>query len=259
MEDESVNTQEVAETGEVVETSENTAQEVAETETQGTQETQETSATEERDYEKDAAFANLRRQLEEARQGKDKLEKDLKTMTSEKERLAKSLGLFGFTGETTDDIEDQAKAYFSNTPVEQIRQARIAEAERIAKENSLAEQLKYYQEKEVKERMAQDLAEIQKLNPTVKSLEDLPKEYFDLIAKGVEGSKAYKLLEIDGFFEKATQNAEQNAIAKIQANTKASVGSANNGQAAEKVSYANMSDAEFEKLIQKVKRGETAS
>ena len=67
------------------------------------------------------------------------------------------------------------------------------------------------------------------------------------------------MLEIDGIFQTATQNAEQKAVAKIQANAKASVGSANNGQAAEKVSYANMSDTEFEKLIQKVKRGETAS
>ena len=84
------------------------------------------------------------------------------------------------------------------------------------------------------------------------------KEYFDYVSKGIEGAKAYKLLEIDGIFQTATQNAEQKAVAKIQANAKASVGSASGG-VSEPVSYANMSDAEFDKLLAKVKRGEMTS
>ena len=249
----SENTQEVAEpVEEVVETSEQT-QGVAEPETQSSAENTEIVAenkNESRDYEKDAAYARMRRDKEDAL-------KQLESLKSENARLTNAFGWFGFKG-NTDEIEDQAKAHYTGRSIEEIRQERIAEAQKIAEENSLKEQLKYYKEKEVQERMNKDLADIQKLNPLIKSFEDLPKEYFDYVSKGIEGTKAYKLLEIDGIFQTATQNAEQKAVAKIQANAKASVGSASGG-ISEPVSYANMSDAEFDKLLAKVKRGEMTS
>lgn len=249
-ENESVEIQEVAEpVEEVVETSEQT-QEVAEPETQVEVPAEETKP-ESRDYEKDAAFAKMRRSMEQ-------YQKDFEAMKAEKERLANAFSWYGFKG-TTDEIEDQAKAHYTGRSIEEVRQERIAEAQKIAEENSLKEQLKYYKEKEVQERMNKDLADIQKLNPLIKTFDDLPKEYFDYVSKGIEGTKAYKLLEIDGIFQTATQNAEQKAVAKIQANAKASVGSASGGQTNEPVSYANMSDAEFEKLLAKVKRGEMTS
>lgn len=249
-ENESVEMQEVAEPAEeVVETNE-TTQEVVEPEPQNEKPIEETK-TESRDYEKDAAFAKMRRSMEQ-------YQKDFEAMKAEKERLTNALGWFGFQG-NTDEIEDQAKAHYTGRSIEEVRQERIAEAQKIAEENSLKEQLKYYQEKEVKERMNKDLSDIQKLNPLIKDFNDLPKEYFDYVSKGIEGTKAYKLLEIEGFFQTATQNAEQKAVAKIQANAKASVGSASGGQTNEPVSYANMSDAEFEKLLAKVKRGEMTS
>ena len=241
--------QEVAEPVEdVVETSEQT-QEVAEPETQVEVPVEEKKV-EERDYEKDAAFAKMRRSMEQ-------YQKDFEAMKAEKERLANALGWYGFKG-TTDEIEDQAKAHYTGRSIEEIRQERIAEAQKIAEENSLKEQLKYYQEKEVKERMNRDLGDIQKLNPAIRTFDDLPKEYFDLVSKGIEGTRAYKLLEVEGMFQTATQQAEQKAVAKIQANAKASVGSASGG-VSEPVSYANMSDAEFDKLLAKVKRGEMTS
>lgn len=249
----SENTQEVAEpVEEVVETSEQT-QGVAEPETQSSAENTEIVAenkNESRDYEKDAAYARMRRDKEDAL-------KQLESLKSENARLTNAFGWFGFKG-NTDEIEDQAKAHYTGRSIEEVRQERIAEAQKIAEENSLKEQLKYYKEKEVQERMNKDLADIQKLNPLIKSFEDLPKEYFDYVSKGIEGTKAYKLLEIDGIFQTATQNAEQKAVAKIQANAKASVGSASGG-ISEPVSYANMSDAEFDKLLAKVKRGEMTS
>lgn len=252
-ENESVEMQEVAEpVEEVVETSEQT-QEVAEPETQSSAENTEIVAenkNESRDYEKDAAFAKMRRTMEQS-------QKEMEALKAEKERLANALGWFGFKG-NTDEIEDQAKAHYTGRSIEEIRQERIAEAQKIAEENSLKEQLKYYQEKEVQERMNKDLADIQKLNPLIKTFDDLPKEYFDYVSKGIEGTKAYKLLEIEGIFQTATQNAEQKAVAKMQANAKASVGSASGG-VSEPVSYANMSDAEFDKLLAKVKRGEMTS
>jgi hypothetical protein len=239
--------QEVAEpVEEVVETSEQT-QEVAEPEPQ--QEAEQPKV-EERDYEKDAAFAKMRRSMEQ-------YQKDFEAMKAEKERLANALGWYGFKG-TTDEIEDQAKAHYTGRSIEEVRQERIAEAQKIAEENSLKEQLKYYKEKEVQERMNKDLSDIQKINPLIKTFGDLPQEYFDLVSRGIEGTRAYKLLEVEGMFQTATQQAEQKAVAKIQANAKASVGSASGG-VSEPVSYANMSDAEFDKLLAKVKRGEMTS
>lgn len=246
-ENESVEIQEVADpVEEVVDTNEST-QEVVEPESQQVPPV-EPERTESRDYERDAAFAKMRRSMEQS-------QKDYEAMKAEKERLVNAFGMFGFKG-STDEIEDQAKAHYTGRNIEEIRQERIAQAQKVAEENSLRDKLKYYEEKEVKERMEKDLADIQKLNPSIQSFENLPKEYFDLVSKGIDGTRAYKLLEIEGFFQSAQQQAEQKAVAKMQANAKASVGSASGGQPKEAVSYANMSDEEFEKLIQKVKRGE---
>jgi hypothetical protein len=237
----SENIQEVADLEEnVVDTGEQN-QEVAEPEAQNENPIAETK-TESRDYERDSAYARMRR--------------DLETAMAEKEKLVKALGQFGFNGNTVDDQIDQANAYYTGRNVEDIRQERIAQAQKEAEQNEMRDQLKYYKDKELKERMDRDLSEIQKLNPNIRSFDDLPRDYFELVAKGIEGTRAYKLLHAEGLFQNATQVAEQQAIAKIQANAKASVGSAGSGEIKEKVSYANMSDAEFENLIQKVKRGE---
>lgn len=237
----SENIQEVADLEQnVVDTGEQN-QEVAEPEAQNENPIVETK-TESRDYEKDSAYAKMRR--------------DLETAMAEKDKLVKALGQFGFNGNTVDDQIDQANAYYTGRNVEDVRKERIAQAEKEAEQNAMRDQLKYYKEKELKERMDRDLSEIQKLNPNIRSFDDLPKDYFELVAKGIEGTRAYKLLHAEGLFQNATQVAEQQAIAKIQANAKASVGSAGSGEVKEKLNYDNMSDAEFEKLIEKVKRGE---
>ena len=121
----SVETQEVAEpVEEVVETSEQT-QEVAEPEPQ--QEVEQPKV-EERNYEKDAAYARMRRDKEDAL-------KQLESLKSENARLTNAFGWFGFKG-NTDEIEDQAKAHYTGRSIEEIRQERIAEAQKIAEENS---------------------------------------------------------------------------------------------------------------------------
>lgn len=240
----SENIQEVAELETNVETTSEETQEVAEPENQP----EETKVDNGRDYERDSAYASMRKSVEQS-----KIEYE--AMKAEKERLASALGLFGFKG-STDEIEDQAKAHYTGRSVEEIREERIAQAQKVAEENAMRDKLKYYEKKEIKERMDNDLKEIQKLNPAIKSFDDLPQEYFDLVARGIEGSRAYKVLHSEEFFQSATQAAEQQAIAKIKANEKASVGSAGSGETNQIKSYANMSDAEFEQLISKVKRGE---
>ena len=245
----SVETQEVAEpvVDEVVETSEQT-QEVAEP---VTQEVVDEPKTETRDYEKDAAFAKMRRTMEQS-------QKEMEALKAEKERLANALGWFGFKG-NTDEIEDQAKAHYTGRSIEEIRQERIAEAQKISEEKKMQEELEYYRQKSVQERMAADLKEIQKLDPNIKSWEDMPQKYFENIKKGLDGPDAFMAMRNREYYEKFKKLEEQQNAAKIQANAKASVGSASGGQTNEPVSYANMSDAEFEKLLAKVKRGEMTS
>lgn len=244
----SENIQEVADLEQnVVDTGEQN-QEVAAPEAQNENPIVETK-TESRDYERDSAYARMRRDNEDK-------QKELESLKAEKDKLVKALGQFGFNGNTVDDQIDQANAYYTGRNVEDVRKERIAQAEKEAEQNAMRDQLKYYKEKELKERMDRDLSEIQKLNPNIKSFNDLPKDYFELVAKGIEGTRAYKLLHAEGLFQNATQVAEQQAIAKIQANEKASVGSVGNGEVKGKLNYEEMSDAEFEKLIEKVKRGE---
>lgn len=240
-ENESVENVEVAEPQEVETTNENTP-EVVETVTDDGSS---------RNYEQDAAYARMRREMEQSKREYEKAKAD-------NDKLTKALGLYGFTG-TNDEILDQVNAHYYGKNIEEVRKERIAQAEREAQENDMRSKLRYYENKELEERMASDLSEIQKLNPAIKDFNAMPQEYFDYIKRGIPGIKAYKLLELDGFFDAQKQRAEQEAVAKLQANSKASVGSVSEGKPADKITYANMSDADFEKLIQKVKRGEATS
>ena len=103
--------------------------------------------------------------------------------------------------------------------------------------------------------MDSDLAKIQKLDPNIKSFDDLPKEYFDLIEQGWDGERAFKYLNVEDLYTQKISKAEQNAIEKIQANSKSAVGSLD-GVTTPPKSYADMSDAEFEKIYQRALRGE---
>ena len=248
-ENESVEAQEVAEPEEVVATNEST-QEVVEPETQMETPVEE-QRNEGRDYERDAAFASMRRKMEQ-------YQKDLETTKAEKERLANAFGMFGFVG-NTDEIEDQAKAHWTGRNVEEIRQERIAQAQKDAEQKKLQEELEYYRKKSANERMAADFKEIQKLDPSIKSWNDIPQEYFVNLNKGLDGPNAFMTMRNKEYYEKFKRLEEEQNAAKIQANAKASVGSAGGGQPKEAVTYANMSDAEFEKLLEKVKRGEMTS
>ena len=246
-ENESVEIQEVAEpVEEVVDTNEST-QEVVEPETQ-TETPVEEHKTGGRDYEKDAAFASMRRKMEQYRE-------ELETAKAETGKLVDVLGNYGFRG-NIDEIVDQAKAHYTGRSVEEIRQERIAQAQKDAEQKKLQEELEYYRRKSANERMAADFKEIQKLDPSIKSWNDIPQEYYENLNKGLDGPNAFMTMRNKEYYEKFKRLEEERNAAKIQANAKASVGSAGGGQPKEAVTYANMSDEEFEKLIQKVKRGE---
>lgn len=196
----------------------------------------------------DSAFANMRREMEKHKNESEKLK-------LENQKYVEALKKFGFNGTSTDDILDQVNAHYLGKTVEEVRNERIASETAKQEHDAILEKLKNYEMKEIETQMANDLASIQKINPNIKNLDELGEPFFDLIRKGIDGVKAYKLLEIDGLI--ATQNikAEQEAIKKIKANSQSSVGALSSTPSKPK-SVSEMTEAEFEDFKQRALRGE---
>lgn len=218
MEDESVEMLEVAEPTEVVEQSENTTQGVAEPE----QQAEETKPVE-RDYERDSAFASLRRQLEQAQKEKVEAENNLQSVKSERERLANSLGLFGFTG-NTDEIEDQAKAHYTGRDIADIRQERVLAQQKLAEQQARSNEIERLQNENkalIEQRnqriFEDDLRKIQSINPNIKSLDELGDKWFALMRAGFTAEGAYRAVEVENNVDKKTPPPE---IGKLNASTK---------------------------------------
>ena len=217
----SVETQEVAEpVEEVVETSEQT-QEVAEPETQ---EEVEKPKVEERDYEKDAAFANMRRSMEQAQKEREETQKLYEAMKAEKERLTNSFGLFGFKGDV-DEIEDQAKAHYSGKTVEEVRNERL-QAQKVIEEQQRREQETLAKDNQIKDLQRQlyarilddDLKAIQAKDPSIKSLDDLGKDFALMRSTGVSVDVAYNAVKSTLEANKKTPPPE---MGKVNATQKA--------------------------------------
>ncbi len=164
-------------------------------ETQGTEGAQETSvetktvtaeqSTEQpklpiRDFEKDSAYAKMRREIEQTKK--------------QSELLAKTMQQFGFKG-TPEEIADQANAHYLQKPIEEVRQQRLQTEKLQQEETKRQTELDFYKNKEIERLMADDLQRIKKLDPTVKSLDDLGEDYFNLIQAGVDAEIAFSVYQ----------------------------------------------------------------
>lgn len=198
--------------------------------------------------EQDTAFANMRREL-------DKYKSESERFKNENQRYMETLQKFGFNGTNSDEILDKANAHYLGKTVEEVRNERIASDKAKQEQNAMMEKLKYYEAKEIEDKMASDLASIQKLNPNIKSLDELGEPYFDLIRKGVDGVKAYKLMEIEGLVETQNIRLEQEAIKKIKANSQSSVGALSSEPSKPKT-VEEMTEAEFEEFRLRALRGD---
>lgn len=191
----SVETQEVA--APEIENTENTE---ATVEVETSVETQEVAKPEQqqRNFEKDSAYAKIRREAE--------------ALKKQNEMLAKTFEHFGFKG-TTEEIVDQAMAHYLEKPIEEVK------AERLAKEqeSKLQAELNYYKEQEVLRLMNEDLKKIQKLDPTVKTLQDVDERYFKFIANGLDGESAFAAVQQLQAKEKKNPPAE---VGKINSSLK---------------------------------------
>jgi hypothetical protein len=222
-ENESVEMQEVAEpVKEVVDTSEQT-QEVAEPETQVEVPVEETKV-ESRDYERDAAFANMRRSMEQAQKEREETQRQLEAMKAEKERLTNSFGLFGFKG-NVDEIEDQAKAHYTGKTVEEVRNERL-QAQKVFEEQQRREQENLAKDNQIKDLQRQlyarilddDLKRVQSIDPSIKSLDDLGADFAKMRMSGVSTDVAYHAVKSSLEANKKTPPPE---MGKVNATQKA--------------------------------------
>lgn len=223
-ENESVEIQEVAEpVEEVVDTNEST-QEVVEPEAQ-TETTVENAKTESRDYEKDAAFASMRRSMEQAQREREETLRQLETMKAANDRLTNSFGLFGFKG-NVDEIEDQAKAHYSGRTVEEVRNERL-QAQKAIEEQQRREQETLAKDNQIKDLQRQlyarilddDLKKIQAIDPSVKTLDELGEKFTKLmIAGGWTAEDAYHAVKSIGAANQKTPPPE---MGKVNATQKA--------------------------------------
>ena len=135
----------------------------------------------------DAAFARMRRENEQLQRDNAKFEEALR---------------YFFDGEDPDEMLVQAQATAENREEDDVREEREAadEYERLAQENEeLNERVLDY---EARHRMDEDLREIQKIDPNVKSLDELGQTYLDYISQGLSGKQAYYAAKAQEAMEK---------------------------------------------------------
>ncbi|MBE5813169.1 MAG: hypothetical protein E7314_05910 [Clostridiales bacterium] len=204
MEDEvlSVNNPEVAETETDVQESGVKEQEVTETAT--------VEESKERDYQRDADFAAMRRALEAEQAKNARIER-------ERDRLAQSLGYFDFKGKDADEIADAAEAHYRGKTVDEIRNERIAQQTRIDAERARDAELEYYKQREIERVMDADLKRIQKIDPTVKSISQLGERYFNMIRGGIDALDAFNAIRASDSMTKVTPPPE---IGKVNSSEK---------------------------------------
>jgi hypothetical protein len=205
----SVESQEVAEP----ETQSVESQEVAELEPTDTEEQttgQEDVQTEELNQdntteegrENNAVIAEMRRKAEEERAERERLEELIEQERSEKESLeqwrtmqeaARKMGLsddeFAEIWSEKEAEDELARAEAEKeAEIERIKQEK--EEERLLREQTEQELLDIKFEKILQD----DLKELQKIDPNLKTTQDLPRDYFELMANGsLKNHEAYKI------------------------------------------------------------------
>ncbi|GEM_PF-3383426 len=156
-----------------------------------------------RDYEKDAAYAKMRRENEQTKK--------------QNEMLARTLQQFGFKGNTPEEVIDAANAHYLQKPVEEVRQQRLDAQQRQQEEAQREAELEFYRKREIERLMQDDLQKIQKLDPTVKSLDDLGDEFFNLKRAGVDAEIAFSVIQQKKLKETKIPPAE---VGKVNSNSK---------------------------------------
>ena len=133
--------------------------------------------------EADAAFAEMRRRIQELESQNSDLERRNGAMSGALSRY--------FEGENDDDLIINANAYADERDPDEVRQEyeRSMELEELRMQNEeLQEQLTKV---EIERLMQEGLREVQELDPNIKSLEELGEPFVNFIASGLNTKQAY--------------------------------------------------------------------
>lgn len=187
--------QEVAEPVEVVTDTQQEEPETSEEMQEAADPVEEKGDTAGRKNAQDAAFADLRRRWQTAEGEKNIANEQLN-------RAREILGKFGFNGATLDDVFDSANANLTGQDVASVRQTRLAAQEEATRRSSLEREIEYYRRMDAERRMKEDLKAIQKIDPSVKSMNELGEDYFKLIRAGIDGVTAFSAIKAKGNLNK---------------------------------------------------------
>lgn len=198
----SVETSEVAEPTEEVTGVEE--QETAEPVSEETVEPEETGKTEE-----DAAWARMRREAEQARKEAEAAQRELAELKARNE--ARESAYSRLTGNDNGEIAAIAEA--TGMSEDEVI-AEIEAAQESAQKDLLIEQLQNQVTSIEAERMMQaDLETIRKVDPSLKSLEDLGDGYIEYIAAGLDPVKAYWAIKAE---ERANEVTPPKEIGRVE-------------------------------------------
>jgi hypothetical protein len=198
----SVETTEVAEPSEEVTGVEE--QETAEPVSEETVEPEEKGKTEE-----DAAWARMRRESEQARKELEAAQRELAELKAKTE--ARESAYSRLTGSDNGEIAAIAEA--TGMTEDEVK-AEIEAAQVSAQKDLLIEQLQEQVTSiEAEKLMQEDLEKIRKVDPSLKSLEDLGEGYIDYISAGLDPVKAYWAIKAE---ERANEVTPPKEIGRVE-------------------------------------------
>ena len=177
------------ETSEVAEPTE----EVTGVEEQETAEPVSEESPEPRRTEEDAAWARMRRESEQAKAEAEAAKRELEELKAANE--ARQSTYSRLTGSDNGEIAAIAEATGMSED-EVIAEMEAAE-ESARKDMRIAELEKQVDDIEAERMMQADLAELRKIDPTLKSLEDLGDGYIEYVASGLSPERAYWALKAE--------------------------------------------------------------
>ena len=163
----------------------------------------------EQDSETNAAFARMRRESEQARRDLEAAQRELAELKAKTE--AREATYSRLTGSDNGDIAAIAEA--TGMSEDEVI-AEIEAAQESAQKDLLIEQLQNQVTSiEAEKMMQEDLEKIRKVDPSLKSLEDLGEGYIDYIAAGLDPVKAYWAIKAE---ERANEATPPKEIGRVE-------------------------------------------
>ena len=159
--------------------------------------------------EEDAAWARMRREAEQARADAEAAKRELEMLKAQNE--ARQSTYSRLTGSDNGEIAAIAEA--TGMSEDEVIAEMEAAQESAKKDLRIAELEDRITSIEAERLMQEDLQTLRKLDPTLKSLDDLGDGYIEYVASGLSPEKAYWALKAEEQAHKATPPVEVGKVA----------------------------------------------